>query len=424
MEDRLGKVRAAVAQLGPTDHVCTLYDTREEEVAIAVSYTRAGLERGEQCVCVVDDGGASILAALASEGVDVDAAMGDDRLRILEKPLGQGLEPHDMLEWIDQHGGAARAAGHTGFRIVGEMSWALGHPDPKALAKFEAQVNDVLARHACVGLCQYDRQRFPPEMLREMILVHPLVVVGDRVARNAYHVPPERYLAPDWPQYEADWIITNLENLLQAQDAVRASEDRYRALSRHLLELQEQERGSLARELHDQLGQSLVRVSQTLDALKDDVSPDARARVPETMQIIDQMLDQVRTLAFELRPAALDDLGLVAALTVLVARQGEHASFTTTPPDLHAGFRIVQEALTNVARHARARHVEVALAVHDNTLEVVVRDDGVGFDAESSMRSGLGLIGMTERATLVGGQLEIESAPGAGTTLRARFPIG
>src|SRR6185295_12674906 len=96
-DNRFARVRAAIEQLGPADHVCTLYDQRDEELAIAVSYIRAGLDRGELCVCVVDDGGESILNALASEGVDIDAERRKGQLAIVEKPLAQGLETLDML---------------------------------------------------------------------------------------------------------------------------------------------------------------------------------------------------------------------------------------------------------------------------------------------------------------------------------------
>jgi signal transduction histidine kinase len=432
------EIRAEIERLGPADHVCTLYDRREEEVAIAVPYLRTGLDRGELCVCVVEDGGASILGALASDGVDVDAAMREGRLAILEKPLSQGLKPQQMLGWIDQHAGSARGAGFAGFRIVGEMSWALGDPaNLTALAEFEARLNlnQVWTRHACVGLCQFDRTLFSPETLREMLIVHPLVIVGNRVCRNPFHVPAEQYLSPEWPRHAVDWMMTNLEELQKAQDALRSSQERYRSLSRHLLELQERERGSLARELHDHFGQSLVSVSLNLEAMKDHVSPASSARLPESIRVIDQMLEQMRTLAFELRPSALDDLGLVAALRLVVARHGERtggapASFTSAPGDVRAppqietaSFRIVQEALTNVARHASASHVQVMLALQGDVLELTVRDDGVGFDVDRWLRTGLGLVGMSERAELAGGTLEIESAPGAGTTLRARFPL-
>jgi signal transduction histidine kinase len=434
---RLGNIRAAIEQLGPADHACTLYDQREVEVAIAVSYLRAGLERRELCVCIVDDGGTSIFGALASEGVDVDAAMREGRLVLLEKPISHGLKLQNMLEWIDQRASEGRVAGHTGFRIVGEMTWALGEPaSMTGLAEFEARLNlnRGWSRHGCAAVCQFDRRRFSSESLREMLVVHPLVVVGDRVCRNPYHVPAEHYLSPDWPRHEVDWMMTSLDQLQQAQDGLRVAQQRYRSLSHRLLEVQEHERRSLARELHDQLGQSLVGVSLILESITNDLPPKARARVPESKQVIEQMLEQVRTLAVELRPAALDELGLVAALNMVVARHGERTgiptSFTATPEELRptagiatACFRIVQEALTNVARHARARRIEVTLELQGDALEIAVRDDGVGFDVNEHMRTGLGLVGMSERAALGGGQLQIESAPGAGTTVRARFPV-
>jgi signal transduction histidine kinase len=339
-----------------------------------------------------------------------------------------------MLGKIEQFASESRKAGYAGFRIVGEMSWALDG-DLKALAEFEARLNlnRVWERHACAGLCQFDMRRFTPETLREVIIVHPLVVIGDRICRNPYYVAPEQYLSPDWPLHEADWMMTNLEQLQQSQDSLRASQERYRSLSRRLLEQQEHERGALARELHDQLGQSLVAISLNLQAIEDELLPSSRARVPESTQIIKKMIEQVRTLAFELRPSILDEFGLAEALRNLVTRHGERAgvraSFTATPTDARAPveietacFRIVQEALSNVARHARARHVKVTLTAQDVALEVTVRDDGVGFSVERP-RTGLGLMGMGERAELAGGSLDIESVPGAGTTVRARFPL-
>jgi signal transduction histidine kinase len=434
VDNRFEQVRAAIAQLGPVGHVCTVYDQRDEEVAIAVSYIRAGLDRRELCVCVVDDGGKLILDALASEGVDVDAEMRNGRLVIFEKPLSQGLQTQDMLGKIEQYASESRKAGHAGFRIVGEMSWTLVG-DLKALAELEARLNlnRVWERHACTGLCQFDRRRFTPETLREMIILHPLVVVGDRICRNPYFVAPEQYLSPDWPRHETDWMMANLERLQQSQDSLRASQERYRSLSRRLLEQQEHEHAKLARELHDQLGQSLVAVSLNLEAIKGEVSPASSARVSESVRAIKQMIQQVQTLAFELRPSILDDLGLVEALRYLVTRHGERArvraTFAATPDDARAPaeietacFRIVQEALNNVTRHADARHVEVTLTAQQDALEVAVRDDGIGFNV-ARRHTGLGLVGMGERADLAGGGLDIKSAPGAGTIVRAHFRL-
>jgi signal transduction histidine kinase len=410
-----------------------LYLRRDEEAAIAVSYIRAGLDRGELCLSVVDDGGERIRDALSAEGVDVEAEIESGRLVFFE-PRAEGFRPRALLEKIEEFAGTARDAGYTGSRIVGEMSWAL-NGDLKELAEFEARVNmtRVLERHACTGLCQFDVRRFTPESLRELIMLHPLVVIGDRVCHNPYYVPPEQYLAADWPLREADWMMTNLEQLQQSEDSLRESQERYRSLSRRLMEQQERERASLARELHDQLGQSLVALSLNFELMKNELPPGSNARVPESVRAIEKMLEQVRTLAFELRPSMLDEFGLVGALRLLVERYGERtgvrASFTATPTDARAPlevetacYRIAQEALSNVTRHAQASRLEVTLTARDVALELTIRDDGVGFNVEEKPTS-LGLVGMAERAELGGGRVDIESAPGEGTTLRARFPL-
>jgi signal transduction histidine kinase len=157
-------------------------------------------------------------------------------------------------------------------------------------------------------------------------------------------------------------------------------------------------------------------------------------------------LQQVRNLSLDLRPSLLDDLGLVAALRWYVDRQGQRTgiaaqfafsapSDATRPADLRlpagletACFRLVQEALTNVVRHSRARHVSVELRLEAQTLHLSVRDDGVGFDVSSALAAAgrgqsLGLLGMHERVALLHGQIAIVSAPGQGTEVRVTVPV-
>ena len=159
----------------------------------------------------------------------------------------------------------------------------------------------------------------------------------------------------------------------------------------------------------------------------------------ECIDMVDSMLQQVRQLSLNLRPSLLDDLGLVAALDWYVKRQSEQIGlaihFTPTPleprPDPvieTACFRIVQEALTNIARHARAHQVWLDVHRDNGTLRVSIRDDGVGFHVDAARSraaqgESLGVLGMEERLMLVGGQLEIRSAPGEGTTISARVPL-
>jgi signal transduction histidine kinase len=221
-------------------------------------------------------------------------------------------------------------------------------------------------------------------------------------------------------------------------EQVRAGRARAQRLSQQLLEAQETERRHLARELHDEIGQALTAVKINLQALQR--SPgDSAGRLAESIAIVDRALQQVRNLSLDLRPSLLDDLGLVAALRWYLDRQGQRAGLATEfdarPPEIRADaavetacFRVAQEALTNVVRHAQARRAMLELQRHNGELELTVSDDGIGFDVaaarEKAVRGGsLGLLGMQERVLLMGGRMDIQSARGQGTRLVACLPV-
>ena len=164
------------------------------------------------------------------------------------------------------------------------------------------------------------------------------------------------------------------------------------------------------------------------------------ARLEDTIQMTAQVLEQVRSLSLDLRPPLLDELGLVAALDSHIRKHAYRTSLEVhfdaealpvrLPSEVAtACFRVVQEALTNVMRHAEANHVWISLKLQDDALRLRVTDDGKGYDAEVTHRQTLkgksiGLLSMTERATLIGGRCEIVSSPGTGTSVRASFPLG
>ncbi len=214
---------------------------------------------------------------------------------------------------------------------------------------------------------------------------------------------------------------------------------RLQALSRRLVEVQEEERRHLARELHDEIGQVLAAINFQLHAAKGLAGAAALARLEECARLVQQAGEQVRGLALELRPAMLDVLGLEAALHWLAERHQQrtgcevrvegHLPGEPLPPDLAiACFRAAQEALTNVVRHAQARHVWIKMGEAEGALELAIRDDGVGFDVGAAQRraaelGSLGLLGMAERVQLLGGRLHVESQPGRGTRIRASFPL-
>lgn len=218
------------------------------------------------------------------------------------------------------------------------------------------------------------------------------------------------------------------KNLLQLQ-----------ALSRRVLQAQETERRRVANELHDELGQSLTAIKinlQSYDRVKNKSFDELNN---ENIRIVDDAIQQVRRLSLALRPSMLDDLGLVPALKWVTEqtaqRSGLDIRFQSTLPKIRlnheietACFRVTQEALTNIVRHAHPEHVRVDIGLAADDLVLAIEDDGAGFEVDQATRlakegASVGVLGMRERASLIGGALAIESAKGAGTRVRLTCPL-
>jgi signal transduction histidine kinase len=203
---------------------------------------------------------------------------------------------------------------------------------------------------------------------------------------------------------------------------------------RRVVQAQELERRRLARELHDETGQALTSILLGLKPLEEALTEHpARAALAELREHVVAALQDVRRLAVELRPAVLDDYGLVPALERLIeafAEQTEvridfHSALgdTRLPNEVETAlYRVVQESLTNIVKHANARNVSVSVARRNTAVAAVIEDDGAGFDPREVRGDGIGLLGMRERLALIDGRLEIESRPGAGTTVVAEVP--
>jgi len=222
----------------------------------------------------------------------------------------------------------------------------------------------------------------------------------------------------------------------RAAVAVDLSQRVARDTFRRVIEAQELERRRLARELHDETGQALTSILLGLKPLEEALhDAAARAAVAELRELVVSTLQDVRRLAVELRPKALDDFGLVAALERLTQNFQEQTGIEVDlqatlgderlPAEVETAlYRIAQEALTNVVKHARARRVSLVLQRRPGSVSAVIEDDGAGFDPASLDDKGLGLIGMRERVALVDGRLQIESSHGVGTTLVIEVPLG
>jgi signal transduction histidine kinase len=239
----------------------------------------------------------------------------------------------------------------------------------------------------------------------------------------------------------ADRRFSSADLRLAEQFAVRASSavDISRRVARDALSRvvagQEVERRRLARELHDETGQALTSILLGLRGVDEAASsPATKKAVSDLRELVVTTLQDVRRLAVQLRPTALDDFGLVAALERLVQTFAEMTGVEVDleprlgaerlPPEVETTlYRLVQEALTNVVKHAEARHVSILLARREGSVIAVIEDDGLGFDPDARDGDGVGLLGMQERVELHDGRLTVESAPEAGTTLRIEIPL-
>lgn len=258
-------------------------------------------------------------------------------------------------------------------------------------------------------------------------------------AARRMHWSARGMFGPGGALMEIQAVGRDVTELRRAMDALGAARERLQRLSRRLLEVQEAERSSLARELHDDIGQGLTALKLNLESLASARSGTAsRTRVGEALETARHMIERVRQLSLSLRPLQLDDLGLAAALRSHLDRQAKLARLEPhfdiqeapgkLPPEIEtACFRVAQEAINNIARHARARNVWLRLFVAGERLALSVRDDGIGFDVEAAQRraaagESLGVVSMEERVALVGGTFQIHSAPEQGTVVVASFP--
>ncbi len=235
-------------------------------------------------------------------------------------------------------------------------------------------------------------------------------------------------------------ICRDITERKQAEEKLLAAKERLETLSKSSLKTLENERRYIARELHDEIGQELTAITIHLENMQ--YLPNStvyKNHINEGTAIVERLIQKVRNLSFDLRPPILDDLGLSPALRWYLKRLDKEAGlsihFIDNSSDHRmsteietACFRVVQEALTNVVRHAKARQVTIELKQEEKELQLTVSDDGIGFDVKSAKRHALlgksfGLLGMQERVALVGGRIDIESMPSRGTKVIAFFPL-
>ncbi len=336
----------------------------------------------------------------------------DARIVVVTLPAG----PEELRIAAAAGEGAAELQGTT-MRRAGSKSGRVlerGHAERVDSVIDDLEVAQDVARRLGVrtGL-------FVPLVARDRVI--GVIAAHDKLGRDARFTDDDVRLAETYAS--------------RAAVAVDLSERVARDALRHVVAAQELERRRLARELHDETGQALTSVLLGLKAVEEASSPEEmRAAAADLRELVVQTLQDVRRLAVELRPKALDDFGLVAALERLTRSFAEQTGIavdfhSALPPERLPGevetalYRIVQEALTNVVKHARATQVSILLTRRNGSVAAVVEDDGRGFDPDDTRDEGIGLVGMRERVALLDGRIEVESRPGAGTSIIAEVPV-
>jgi PAS domain S-box-containing protein len=222
---------AALEQLGPHDHFCSIYESPQEHYAVAVPFIRIGLDRGEKCIYIADDCTlGDVREAMQSEGIDVDRAISSKALVLVTKEqayLEHGsFHPDWMSTFWKEATQLAMSEGFSAVRATGETEWVqkwvlrecrgLEH-----WMEYESRLAHTVAENNCSALCQYNRRLFPPELILDVIRTHPMVVNGGTVCRNLYYVPPDEFLGTNQTAREIERLLTNIRERERAEDALR-----------------------------------------------------------------------------------------------------------------------------------------------------------------------------------------------------------
>ncbi|MHC4179496.1 MAG: MEDS domain-containing protein, partial [Planctomycetota bacterium] len=225
------KLEQKLEGLKPGDHLCCIYETDEEHRALLTPFMTQGLDQGEKVVYIVDVRTSDdVLGYLREEGLDVERYLKAGQLRVLSAAESYTREtvfdPDGMISLLESETGRALAEGFSALRVTGEMTWALrGLPGSDRLLEYEAKLNEFFPQKRCLAICQYDKRRFKPGLLMDILAAHPLAVIGTRLFDNFYYMPCKDLLGPDPEAARLNNWLHNLDARRQGEDALREARD-------------------------------------------------------------------------------------------------------------------------------------------------------------------------------------------------------
>jgi hypothetical protein len=218
-------------KLGVHDHLCLIYSSPDDQLAAAIPFIRFGLERNEQCVYIVDDNTAAVvLDAMRDDGIDIKANLDSGALIVTHKQetylKDVFFNPDRMIDYLRKATNDSKASGFEALRVTGEMTWALGSdPKMKKLIEYEAKLNHFFPDNDALAICQYNRNRFSPEVIINVIRTHPLVICDGLVCKNFYYVPPDEFLKSHQSNLEVERLLNNLIAFESNERALKQSKE-------------------------------------------------------------------------------------------------------------------------------------------------------------------------------------------------------
>ncbi len=444
-------------------HFCHFYETKEDLLDILVPYFKTGLENNEFCLWVVcdpvDEEGAREALRRAAPAAERHVAAGDiEIVPHWQWYLRDGkFDLARVINGWKEKLAQALARGYAGLRVNGSMAW-LTEKEWGHFQEYEKDLNKTLANEKILVLCTMPLAAAKPAEIFDVARAHEFSIVRRHGKWEVLETPELRQAKGKMAKLNEELeqriegqtrelaaTIHDLKREIaerkEGEKSLRDSRERLRALAARLESLREEESIRIAREIHDELGQTLTRLKMDMLWMERKLGDLAGApainalldRVVGATELVDSVTGAVQQIAADLRPIILDHLGLGAALREEARCFQERTGIPceVRVPEMEAIlakeraralFRIFQESLTNAARHAQATKIEAALELEDGWVSLRVRDNGRGItEAEMAKPESLGLLGMKERTAFLGGTIAFERKPEGGTIVTVRI---
>ena len=449
-------------------HFCYFYETKQDLLDILIPYFKTGLENKEFCLWVISNSELLTVeeatSALRNALPDLDRYVAERSIEVVGHEdwflSGKTFDPYKVADRFKKKLNEALARGYAGMRVNGSPAW-LRNAGPKELRKFEAELDKLFPNERTIASCTYPLATIGADEIFDVARTHQFAIARRQGEWEVLETPEliqakqeikrlNEELEQRVIERTNDLRVANEElrkeiaERKQAEAELRITSEHLRALSARLQAAREAEGTRIAREIHDELGSVLTGLKWDLEEIGRMLSTQPGQsqlavmleKVRALIKLIDLSVSTLRRIASELRPSILDDLGLVAAIEWQAQQfQGRTGivcvcdcvldKVELTEEQSTAVFRILQEALTNVLRHAQATKVDIKTDKENGYFVLSVSDNGKGMtESEKSEQQSLGILGMRERAHLVGGEVSITSAQGRGTVVTVRVPIG